>query len=52
MVFEYSSGVRSIADELLYRERQFPFDSLRLLSVGRQAQDGRSSAPEDKLRMA
>ena len=25
MVFEYSSGVRSIADELLYRERQFPF---------------------------
>lgn len=24
MVFEYSSGVRSIADELLYRERQFP----------------------------
>ena len=27
MVFEYSSGVREIADELLYRERQFPFDS-------------------------
>jgi 2,3-dihydroxy-p-cumate/2,3-dihydroxybenzoate 3,4-dioxygenase len=26
MVFEYSSGVRSIADELLYRERQYPFD--------------------------
>jgi 2,3-dihydroxy-p-cumate/2,3-dihydroxybenzoate 3,4-dioxygenase len=26
MVFEYSSGVRSIADELLYRERQFNFD--------------------------
>jgi 2,3-dihydroxy-p-cumate/2,3-dihydroxybenzoate 3,4-dioxygenase len=26
MVFEYSSGVRHIADELLYRERQFPFD--------------------------
>lgn len=24
MVFEYSSGVRDIADELLYRERQFP----------------------------
>jgi len=24
MVFEYSSGVKSIADELLYRERQFP----------------------------
>jgi 2,3-dihydroxy-p-cumate/2,3-dihydroxybenzoate 3,4-dioxygenase len=24
MVFEYSSGVRLIADELLYRERQFP----------------------------
>jgi 2,3-dihydroxy-p-cumate/2,3-dihydroxybenzoate 3,4-dioxygenase len=26
MVFEFSSGVRSIADELLYRERQFPFE--------------------------
>ena len=26
MVFEYSSGVRSIGDELLYRERQFPFE--------------------------
>lgn len=26
MVFEYSSGVRSIADELLYRERQLSFD--------------------------
>jgi len=25
MVFEYSSGVREIADELLWRERQFPF---------------------------
>jgi 2,3-dihydroxy-p-cumate/2,3-dihydroxybenzoate 3,4-dioxygenase len=25
MVFEYSCGVREIADELLYRERQFPF---------------------------
>ena len=25
--FEYSSGVREIADELLYRERQFPFES-------------------------
>jgi 2,3-dihydroxy-p-cumate/2,3-dihydroxybenzoate 3,4-dioxygenase len=25
MVFEYSSGVREIADELLYRERQFEF---------------------------
>lgn len=25
MVYEYSSGVRSIADELLYRERQFEF---------------------------
>jgi 2,3-dihydroxy-p-cumate/2,3-dihydroxybenzoate 3,4-dioxygenase len=24
VVFEYSSGVKSIADELLYRERQFP----------------------------
>lgn len=26
MVFEYSAGVKSIADELLYRERQFPFE--------------------------
>lgn len=26
MVFEYSSGVRTIADELLYRERQLAFD--------------------------
>ena len=26
MVFEYSSGVRSIADELMYRERQYPFE--------------------------
>jgi 2,3-dihydroxy-p-cumate/2,3-dihydroxybenzoate 3,4-dioxygenase len=26
MVFEYSSGVREIADELLYRERQLPFE--------------------------
>lgn len=26
MVFEYSSGVREIADELLWRERQFPFE--------------------------
>lgn len=26
MIFEYSSGVRSIADELIYRERQFPFE--------------------------
>jgi len=26
MVFEYSSGVKSIADELLYREHQFPSD--------------------------
>ncbi|MBI1291400.1 glyoxalase/bleomycin resistance/extradiol dioxygenase family protein [bacterium] len=26
MVFEYSSGVSEIADELLYRERQFPAD--------------------------
>jgi len=26
MTFEYSSGVRSIADELLYRERQLRFD--------------------------
>ena len=27
MVFEYSAGVKSIADELLYRERQFPFEA-------------------------
>jgi 2,3-dihydroxy-p-cumate/2,3-dihydroxybenzoate 3,4-dioxygenase len=26
MVFEYSSGVKHIADELLYRERQLPFE--------------------------
>jgi 2,3-dihydroxy-p-cumate/2,3-dihydroxybenzoate 3,4-dioxygenase len=26
MVFEYSSGVRRIADELLWREHQFPFE--------------------------
>jgi 2,3-dihydroxy-p-cumate/2,3-dihydroxybenzoate 3,4-dioxygenase len=26
MVFEFSSGVREIADELIYRERQLPFD--------------------------
>ena len=26
MVFEYSSGVKMIADELLYRERQLSFD--------------------------
>jgi 2,3-dihydroxy-p-cumate/2,3-dihydroxybenzoate 3,4-dioxygenase len=26
MIFEYSSGVREIADELLYRERQLAFD--------------------------
>src|SRR5258708_4545825 len=26
MVFEYSSGVKMIADELLYRERQLTFD--------------------------
>jgi 2,3-dihydroxy-p-cumate/2,3-dihydroxybenzoate 3,4-dioxygenase len=27
MVFEFSSGVRLISDELLYRERQFPFEA-------------------------
>ncbi len=27
MVYEYSSGVREIADELLYRERQLPFSA-------------------------
>jgi 2,3-dihydroxy-p-cumate/2,3-dihydroxybenzoate 3,4-dioxygenase len=26
MVFEYSFGVNSIADELSYREGQFPFE--------------------------
>lgn len=27
MVYEYSSGVRTIEDEAMYRPRQFPFDS-------------------------
>jgi 2,3-dihydroxy-p-cumate/2,3-dihydroxybenzoate 3,4-dioxygenase len=38
MVFEYSSGVRSIADELLYRERQFPFDPTGFCEWGAKPQ--------------
>jgi 2,3-dihydroxy-p-cumate/2,3-dihydroxybenzoate 3,4-dioxygenase len=34
MVFEYSSGVKMIADELLYRERQLPFDPAGLCEWG------------------
>lgn len=34
MVFEYSSGVKMIADELLYRERQLPFDPTGLCEWG------------------
>lgn len=34
MMFEYSSGVRSIADELLYRERQFPFEATSFCQWG------------------
>jgi 2,3-dihydroxy-p-cumate/2,3-dihydroxybenzoate 3,4-dioxygenase len=34
MVFEYSSGVKMIADELLYRERQFTFASRGLCEWG------------------
>jgi 2,3-dihydroxy-p-cumate/2,3-dihydroxybenzoate 3,4-dioxygenase len=34
MVFEFSSGVRAIADELLYRERQLPFDPLGFCEWG------------------
>ena len=37
MTFEYSSGVRSIADELLYRERQLRSDPKGLLPMGCQA---------------
>jgi 2,3-dihydroxy-p-cumate/2,3-dihydroxybenzoate 3,4-dioxygenase len=38
MVFEYSSGVKSIADELLYRERQFPSDPKGFCHWGAQPQ--------------
>ncbi|KJC62107.1 bleomycin resistance protein [Bradyrhizobium sp. LTSPM299] len=38
MVFEYSSGVKSIADELLYRERQFPFEPKGFCSWGAKPQ--------------
>ena len=34
MVFEYSSGVKMIADELLYRERQLTFDPPGLCEWG------------------
>jgi 2,3-dihydroxy-p-cumate/2,3-dihydroxybenzoate 3,4-dioxygenase len=34
MVFEYSSGVKMIADELLYRERQLSFDPLGFCEWG------------------
>ena len=34
MVFEYSSGVKLIADELLYRERQLSFDPLGFCEWG------------------
>ena len=34
MVFEYSSGVKMITDELLYRERQFTFDPRGLCEWG------------------
>ena len=38
MVFEYSSGVREIADELLYRERQFPFEAKGFCEWGAKPQ--------------
>jgi 2,3-dihydroxy-p-cumate/2,3-dihydroxybenzoate 3,4-dioxygenase len=38
IVFEYSAGVGKIADELLYRERQFPFDSKGLCQWGAKPQ--------------
>ncbi len=38
MVFEYSSGVREIADELLYRERRFPFESKGFCEWGAKPQ--------------
>jgi 2,3-dihydroxy-p-cumate/2,3-dihydroxybenzoate 3,4-dioxygenase len=38
MVFEYSSGVRSIADELLYRERQLRFDPKGFCKWGAEPQ--------------
>jgi 2,3-dihydroxy-p-cumate/2,3-dihydroxybenzoate 3,4-dioxygenase len=38
MVFEYSSGVREIADELLYRERHLPFDAKGFCEWGAKPQ--------------
>jgi 2,3-dihydroxy-p-cumate/2,3-dihydroxybenzoate 3,4-dioxygenase len=38
MVFEYSSGVREIADELLYRERQLPFEAKGFCEWGAKPQ--------------
>ena len=38
IVVEYSSGVREIADELLYRERQFPFESKGFCEWGAKPQ--------------
>ena len=38
MVFEYSSGVRQIADELLYRERQLPFEAKGFCEWGAKPQ--------------
>jgi 2,3-dihydroxy-p-cumate/2,3-dihydroxybenzoate 3,4-dioxygenase len=38
MVFEYSSGVREIADEMLYRERQLPSDAKGFCEWGAKPQ--------------
>ena len=38
-IFEYSSGVREIADELHYRERQLSFDPKGFCEMGRKAPD-------------
>ena len=46
MVFEYSSGVRKIADELLYRERQLPFDP-KGFANGVQSRRSKSFATND-----
>jgi hypothetical protein len=43
MVFEHSSGVREIADELLYRERQLPFDA-KLFCEGTRSRRSKSFA--------
>jgi 2,3-dihydroxy-p-cumate/2,3-dihydroxybenzoate 3,4-dioxygenase len=49
MVFEYSSGVREIADELLYRERQFPFNPKGFCHWGAKPDvpEFRQKAPEN-----